>query len=613
MKLSEWIVKKRKILFCATLACAALCLILLLNIHINNDMTEYLPDSSSMKQGIDIMKEEWTGMDMTLAASTMSELPAWIVAVAIVLVVLILVLASNSLVEPAFYLFTIGAAVLINMGTNYFMPGHRISDITFSIAALLQLVLSLDYAVILSNRFRQESIACGVETDSGASREQLTGAMTRAVKGSLKSVAGSGLTTIVGLLTLMFMSFSLGGELGIVLAKGAFCSMICTFTMLPFLLVHFHGLILKTRKKAVSLPTGGLAAFSVKFRYAILAFTVIFGVIVFAKHGGTDLAFILETEDMKNSGDVVMVLYENEDDEAVTAVAEKLNGMPQVNAALCWGNTFGAYETPGEMMLHFPELMDLFQNAKGLLSLLPEDVDPYSAEMIEQMGAMLKGKNYSLLMIDLGLRKGSDETYALLDELDTDLKSGLKGEYHMIGESVMAWEMTYTFGAEMNRITIFTAAAIFIVVLLSFRTLVIPAVLVAIIQTAVYLTMIIIHLQGSSIYYLAFLMVQSILMGATIDYAIVYSNYYREARAGLDIAGSVREAYRNSINTVLTSSLIIIIVTFLLGYAFPNPTVGEICHTISLGCTSALLMILFLLPGVLAALDRIEGKEKKCN
>ena len=173
----------------------------------------------------------------------------------------------------------------------------------------------------------------------------------------------------------------------------------------------------------------------------------------------------------------------------------------------------------------------------------------------------------------------------------------------------MAWELSKAFRGEMDRMTLITAAAIFLVVLLTFRSIVTPAVLVLMIQTAVYITMVIIRLQGSSIFYLAFLMVQSILMGATIDYAIVYSKYYKEARKTMGIAESIAHSYRSSINVTLTSSSIIIVVTGLLGFVFPNPAVGAICHTISMGNVSALLMVLFLLPGILGAMDRV----KKCQ
>ena len=168
----------------------------------------------------------------------------------------------------------------------------------------------------------------------------------------------------------------------------------------------------------------------------------------------------------------------------------------------------------------------------------------------------------------------------------------------------MAWEMSQSFASELNRMTILTAVVIFLVVLIAFRSLLIPLVLVSLIQTAVFATMVLIRFTGGSMYYLALLMVQSILMGATIDYAILFTDYYLEKRSNTDDLKEVlQSAYDHSIHTILTSGLIIVIVTMILGNVFPNPATGQICFTIGEGAAVALIMILFILPGVLAALD----------
>ena len=166
----------------------------------------------------------------------------------------------------------------------------------------------------------------------------------------------------------------------------------------------------------------------------------------------------------------------------------------------------------------------------------------------------------------------------------------------------------------MNRITLISALAIFIVVALTFRSLIIPLVLVLTVQCGIYLTMAFIGLSGGAMYYLAILMVQCILMGATIDYAILYTSYYREQRPGSDGPDAIRNAYDGSLHTILTSALIMIGAAGILGYVFANPAIGEICLTISRGAISATLIIVFVLPGVLAALDRfVRYRDKREN
>ena len=172
--------------------------------------------------------------------------------------------------------------------------------------------------------------------------------------------------------------------------------------------------------------------------------------------------------------------------------------------------------------------------------------------------------------------------------------------------------MARTFDAEMNRITLLSAVAIFLVVALTFRSLIIPLILVLTVQCGIYLTMALIGLSGGAMYYLALLMVQCILMGATIDYAIVYTSYYREQRRTADCQPAIRGAYDGALHTILTSALIMIAAAGILGFVFANPAIGEICLTISRGAVSATLLIVFVLPGVLAALDRFvaPGKNK---
>ena len=156
-----------------------------------------------------------------------------------------------------------------------------------------------------------------------------------------------------------------------------------------------------------------------------------------------------------------------------------------------------------------------------------------------------------------------------------------------------------------------SAAAIFLVVALTFRSLVIPLILVPTIQCGIYLTMTLIGLAGNGMFYLALLMVQCILMGATIDYGILYTSYYTEMRKGSEIPEAIRGAYNGALHTILTSALIMIIAAGILGFVFANPAIGEICLTISRGAISATLLVVFVLPGVLGSLDRFISGEKK--
>ncbi len=233
-------------------------------------------------------------------------------------------------------------------------------------------------------------------------------------------------------------------------------------------------------------------------------------------------------------------------------------------------------------------------------------------EQLDTAAEQMRGSDYSRLILTTTLPAESQDTTDFLDQLDQMLSDNLSGNYYIIGNSPMAWEMSKTFRAELTKITLLTALAIFVVVLISFRSVLVPIILVLLIQTAVYVTMVTMGISGQSMYYLALLVVQSILMGATIDYAILYTNYYRTSRKTMGIKASMLRAYTSSINTMLTSGLIIILATAILGFAFSDMGTRQICFTIARGAAISIVLILLFLPGILASLDRfIAGKNRK--
>ena len=260
--------------------------------------------------------------------------------------------------------------------------------------------------------------------------------------------------------------------------------------------------------------------------------------------------------------------------------------------------------TPAELISHIQEN---FLNNPAYSAFISADARQQIAdaeEMIRENTAKLEGEHYGRVILTTTYPEDSADTREFLNALQERCETMLEGETWLIGMSEMNREMAQTFDEEMNRITLISALAIFIVVALTFRSLIIPLVLVLTVQCGIYLTMVFIGLSGGAMYYLAILMVQCILMGATIDYAILYTSYYREQRLSNSSPDAIRNAYDGALHTILTSALIMIGAAGILGYVFANPAIGEICLTISRGAISATLIIVFVLPGVLAALDR---------
>ena len=223
----------------------------------------------------------------------------------------------------------------------------------------------------------------------------------------------------------------------------------------------------------------------------------------------------------------------------------------------------------------------------------------------------LKGEEHSRLTVTTKLPVESEKTSAFVKEMTELCDEKLSGEYHLIGNSIMVDEMESGFGREQLIITLLTAASIFIVVALTFRSLAIPAILVLIVQCGVFITVSALGTIGGSMYYLALLIVECILMGATIDYGILFTSYYREMRATLSVCEAIVAAYKGSIHTILTSGTIMVLITAVIGPLFGNPTIEQIVRTLSVGCASAMFLILFVLPGILALCDRVIVRKTK--
>ncbi len=233
------------------------------------------------------------------------------------------------------------------------------------------------------------------------------------------------------------------------------------------------------------------------------------------------------------------------------------------------------------------------------------------AEEIYADIAMLKSDNYSLLTISTRYPDESDETTAFIESLNELGEKYLDKDFYLVGNSPMVYEMENGFDRELVVVTLLTAISIFIVVAVSFRSFVIPLLLVLVVQCGVYITVSVCGLAGFSIYYLALLIVQCILMGATIDYGILYTNCYREARQSLPVMEAASEAYRRSGHTILTSGLIMVIVTAVIAVSPADPTICQICMTVSIGVAAAIILITLLLPGMLMMADRFAVKKRK--
>ncbi len=697
--ISSLIVKHYKSILILFLVLAAVSGVLLFRVNVNGDLTEYLPESSSARQGMQILKEEfppastftlmftnlpderrqavyeelqtvegvqrvayddtphynngaYTLYEITVnyagfsgeaqaavarvkmlyendtvtisgdaAGNTAIERIPTLLAVAGIILILVLLVMCSSWFEPVIFLFTIGIAILLNMGTNVIFDS--VSEITYSIASILQLCLSIDYSIMLLSRYHMEK-------EQGVTKQE---AMKRALTNGVTAISGSSITTIVGMLALTLMSFTLGMDLGLVLAKGVFFSLLCIFTVLPALVLIFDDTVEKTRKRAFMPKMTKIGAFEHKGRYVILAVFVLLLVGSFFLRNNVDITYTLSdfydvNKHFQASNPMVLVYENNEEDAVAPLLLElsddariesvdsyattlqkqytaetfaQLTGMNQMTVSQLF-SAYGAESAPLSDLLGYIETM-LAANPM-YRSMMPEGALDQLAAAADQF----VGETHSRAVLNTRLPWEGEETFALISDLEQTL-DGAGVAYNLVGNSPVAYEMRQSFPAEMNRLTLLTIAAIFLIVAAVFRKLTVPLVLTLIIQCAVWITMGTSYLQGISMYYLPLLIVQCLLLGAMVDYGILYADYYRESRRLHDKKTSVIIALRSAIHTILTSGLVLITVTVGVGliYLSAEPAIAEIVFTIAKGTFAAALLIVFVLPGVLAALDR--GKE----
>ena len=637
-------------------------------------------------------------------------LELWIIVLSITCAMVILIILSDYWFEPFLYLISIGIAVFINKGTNIMFSS--VSSITNAIVAVLQLALSMDYSIMLTNRFKQEKEKTDNKID----------AMEEALYQSFKAISSSSLTTIVGLLALVFMSFTIGKDLGFILAKGVLLSLVSIFFCLPALLLLFDKFTQTTKKKAFKFKLKWLSSFSYKNRYfQTIAIVIVFAV-AFLLKGSVQILYTDIQEDKIGSifgtNNQIAIVYENKYKDDVNKYLLTLDTDLDITSVLSYdlllekklsagevaslASNFSSSIDIDESLVKFVYYMKFDGNIHDNLSLTDllsivtsndfissyvknnysidassllgnDDVNIHSKIDVKTMSKYLDvderdlsliyllynsktnyndewkltaeelfvfikdtlsqneyltkfipadkkaslfvsfnkvsniksifvSEKYSRAVLNTNYKLESKETFKFIKSIKDSI--GDKKGVYVVGVSPMAYEINQTFNSELNKITLLTMLFIFVVVAFTFKDLIIPFVLVLMIQCAVYITMSYISLTGGSVYFIALLIVQAILMGATIDYAIVFTSYYREGRLTMNVKNAITYAYNGSIKTIISSASILIIVTLIV-YNFATAISAKICETVSQGTLCSLILVLFVLPGVLATCDKL--------
>ena len=577
-----------------------------------------------------------------------------IVIIAAIIIVLVLTLTSRSYAEVPVLIMTFGAAALLNMGTN-FLCG-TISFISNSVTVILQLALAIDYAIILCHRFSDEHETLGV-------REACIAALSKAIP----EISSSSLTTISGLAALAFMHFGIGRDLATVLIKAILFSMLSVFTLMPGLLVLFSKLIDKTRHKNLIPKITAVGKFDIKTRFIIppIFGVIIVAAAVFANlcpycYTYTDLVTAKQSErqiayqKIKNtfgSSNMVAVIVPSGDYESEGRILDELDACAEVKSTMGLANIEamdGYMLTDAVTPRQLAEMADLdYEVAKALYGAYAVDHDEYGEiinglddykvpiydmfrfleqemhdgnitlsgdvqdtlddlfDQLDEAQKQLQSENYSRLVVYLNLPEETDETFAFVDKMHDIIGKYYTDDYYVVGNTTSAMDLSSSFGEDNLLISVLSALFVILVLLFTFKSAGLPVLLIIVIQGSIWINFSFPYLQGESLYFLGYLIVNSIQMGANIDYAIVISSHYTDLKKVMRPKEAIVAALNESFPTIFTSGSILASAGILISVLTTNPVIAAIGTCLGRGTIISMLLVLLVLPQILILGDTI--------
>ncbi len=508
----------------------------------------------------------------------LEEMPIY-VAIAAVLCLAVLLITMDSLAAPLIFLTTIGISIVFNLGSNIFLG--EISYITQALAAVLQLAVTMDYSIFLL-----ESYHANQEKYPGENRR----AMAHAISNTFKSVSSSSVTTIAGFVALCFMTFKLGMDIGIVMSKGVVIGVVACVTILPAMILTFDRAIEKTSHKALVPSLDHVSHFIVKHHIIAL---VLFAIILFpAAYGNSnyEIYYNLDTslpkdipsakanDKLKENFDmstVHMVLLENGlSSKEKNAMLKEMEDVKGVKWVLGLDSLFGP---------NFPDM------------LLPSNVKD-----------MLKTENYELEFICSDYSSATDESNEQIHQLDRIVKDYQRGGM-VIGEAPLMKDLADVTNVDLENVNYISIAAIFLIIMITFKSVSIPVILVSVIEFAIACNMAVPYYTNTSLPFVASIVIGTIQLGATVDYAILMTSRYHKERVTQkrNKKDAILIAHQASIKSILTSGFCFFAATFGVALYSRIDMIGSICTLLSRGAIISMVVVICILPAMLWVFDGI--------
>ena len=570
----------------------------------------------------------------------------------VAIVIAVLLLTSRSYAEVPVLIITFAAAAVLQTGTNFIFSS--ISYIANSITLILQMALAIDYAVILCNRFAEER-----------AHSERREAMITALSKAIPEISASSLTTIGGLIAMTFMQFGMGRDLGIVLIKSILISMLTVFTLMPGLLMFFGGAIEKTRHRSFIPRIDGVGRFAWVSRNIIPPVFVLLAVagcyfsnicpysynyidtmpirlnetqiahkVIDERYGAENMmAVVLPSGDYDTQAAMIKELEAEEHVSQVLGIASvkavdgyhlgdrvtfdefaKLAELDRISSESLfayYAARNAEYDNVQELHNYKIPLVDLFlflyDVAESGQVELPQDKIDMIEGLYKQLNdakSQLQGKNFSRVLVYTDTLAQSEEGYALIDTIHEIAEKYYDGEIFVAGNTVSSRDLEQTFRHDNIMTSVLSALFVIIIIIFTFRSFGLAVLLIAVIQGSIWINFSVPYFTGNYIFFMGYLMVSAIQMGANIDYAIVLSNRYIELRKTEDRKASIIGALNGALPTLITSGFILAMSGLLIGFYASEPTTSAIGIALGRGTIISLVLVMFVLPQILLWGDR---------
>ena len=501
------------------------------------------------------------------------------VGIAVALACVAMMIFMDNWITPFVFLMSIGMAILLNMGTNYFLG--EISYLTKALSAVLQLAVTMDYSIFLWHSYEEQK----------SMYEDNKEAMAVAINNTLTSVVGSSITTVAGFIALCFMSYTLGLDLGIVMAKGVILGVIGCVTTLPSMILVLDKLLQKTSHKSLLPDMGKVASGITK---VFLVFLILFLGLVLPSY----LSY------KATNNEVYYDLGETlPEDMAYVVANSKLQEDFGVGATHMVLVSTDVSDTDVRAMIHEMENVEGIKYALGLESvvgpLVPEEMLPESVKEV------LKSDDWELLLVNSEYKTATDEVNAQINELNTILKK-YDSKGMLIGEAPCTKDLIETTDEDFKVVNTVSIVAIFVIIALVEKSITLPLILVAVIELSIFINLGLAHLTGTSLPFIAPICISTIQLGATVDYAILMTTRYKQERyEGRDKREAVTNALKVSIPSIIVSAMGLFSATFGVALYSDVDIISSLCDLMARGAIVSMFAVILFLPAMFMLFDKM--------